>query len=102
MKTIQADKIHEQHIDVEQVLLYYRPVFAFEFLWKARDKRSVVEFDALTGEMRAEPGQLKRHIVNVLNNDDLFDIGADAVGTFVPGANIAVNLGRLAARKALQ
>lgn len=102
MKIIQADVIHEQHIDVEQITLYYRPVFAFEFLWQARDKRSVVLFDGLTGETRSEPGQLKQQIVRVLDNDDLFDIGADAVGTFVPGANIAVKLGRLAARKALK
>lgn len=102
MKTIQADKIFEQHIDVEQIILYYRPVYAFEFLWKPRDKRSVVEFDALTGETRAAPGQIKKQIARVLDNDDLFDIGADVVGTFVPGANIGVKLGRLAARKALK
>lgn len=102
MKTIQADKILEEHIQVEQVVLYLRPVYAFEFLWKSRDKRQVIELDALTGESRAEAGQIKKQLVNVLENDDLFDIGADAVGTFVPGANIVIKLGRLAARKALQ
>jgi hypothetical protein len=102
MKTIQADKIYEEHIEVEKVVLYFRPVHVFEFLWKGRDKRSVVELDALTGELRAEPGHIKKQLTQVLDNDDLFDIGADAVGTFVPGANIAIKLGRLAARKALK
>lgn len=102
MKTIQADKIYEQRIDVEQVILYYRPVYAFEFLWKPKDKRQVIEFNALTGEQRAEPGQIKKQISGVLENDDLFDIGSDVVSTFVPGANIAIKLGRLAARKALK
>lgn len=102
LKTIQADTIFEQRIDVEKVILYYRPVCAFEFLWQGHDKRSVIELDALTGDMRAAPGNLTKKIVRVLDNDDLFDIGADAVGTFVPGANIAVKLGRLAARKALK
>lgn len=102
MKTIQADTIYEEVIDVKEVILYYRPLYAFEFYWKARDKRQVVEFDALTGEVRAEAGQIKKQIVRVLDNDDLFDIGADAVGTFVPGANLAVKLGRFAARKALK
>lgn len=102
MKTIQADKIFEQYIDVDRIILYYRPLYAFEFWWKPRDKRSVVELDALTGETRAAPGQIKKHLVRVLENDDLFDIGADVVGTFVPGANIGVKLGRLAARKALK
>ncbi len=102
MKTIQADKIYEQRIDVEQVILYFRPVYAFEFWWKTKDKRQVIEFNALTGEQRAEPGQIKKQISGVLENDDLFDIGSDVVGTFVPGANIAIKLGRLAARKALK
>jgi hypothetical protein len=102
MKTFQADKIHEERIDVEQVILYYRPVYAFEYYWKAKEKRSVVEFDALTGEARAESGQIKKQVVNVLENDALFDIGADAIGTVLPGANIAVKLGRLAARKVVR
>src|SRR5262249_3096413 len=102
MKTIQADKIYEETIDVSEVILYYRPVYAFEFYWKPRDKRQGVESHALTGEARAEPGQMKKQIVRVLDNDDLFDIGADAVGTVVPGANLVVKLGRLPARKALK
>jgi len=102
MKTIQADTIFEQRIDVEDVILYYRPVYAFEFLWEGHDKRTVIELDALTGDLRTAPGKLTKQIVQVLDNDDLFDIGADAIGTFVPGANIAVKLGRLAARKALK
>lgn len=102
MKTIQADTIYEQRIEVDKVILYYRPVYAFEFFWKSRDKRQVVELDALTGELRAEAGQITRQITSVLENDDLFDIGSDVVGTFVPGANIAIKLGRLAARKALK
>ncbi|MCC7165424.1 MAG: hypothetical protein IT331_23200 [Anaerolineae bacterium] len=102
MKTIQADKIHEQRIDIDKVILYLRPVYAFEFFWKPKDKHQVVEFDALTGELSNEPGQMKKQLTGVLENDDLFDIGSDVVGTFVPGANIAIKLGRLAARKALK
>lgn len=99
MKTFQADRILEERIDVEQVILYYRPVYAFEYYWKGKEKRAVVEYDALTGEARAEVGQIKKQVVNVLENDALFDIGADAIGTVFPGVNVAVKLGRLAARK---
>lgn len=102
MRTFQADKIYEERIDVDEVVLYYRPVYAFEYLWTGRDKRAVVEFDALTGDVRAEPGQIKKQVATVLENDALFDIGADVVGTVLPGANIVVKIGRLAARKALE
>lgn len=102
MKTFQADQIFEERIDVEEIVLYCRPIYAFEYYWKSKDKRSVVEFDALTGDIRAAEGQIKKQVVSVLENDALFDIGADTVGMVVPGANIAVKLGRLAARKALK
>jgi hypothetical protein len=58
-----------------------------------------LEFDALTGEFMAASGDIKNQVVRVLENDALFDIGADAIATVLPGANIAVKLGRLAARK---
>ena len=102
LKTFQADVIHEERIDVEHVSLLYRPVYAVEYFWKTKDKRQVLEFDALTGDVRSTGGEIKRQVVRILENDALFDIGADAVGTLVPGAGIAVKLGRLAARKVVR
>jgi hypothetical protein len=102
MRTFQADRIDEERIDVEDVALFYRPVYAVEYAWPAKQKRQVLEFDGVTGEARAEPGKIVQRVAQVLENDTLFDIGADTVGTIVPGANIAVKLGRLAARKAIR
>ncbi len=102
MKTFQADKIHEERIDVEHLILYYHPVFAIEYHWPAKDKKQVLDFDGLTGEFKAESGELKKKVVSVLENDALFDIGADAIGTVLPGVNVAVKLGRLAARKVIK
>ena len=99
MKTFQADQIHEERIDVEQVSLFYRPLYAVEYLWKTKQKKQVWEYDALTGETRAVAGEIRKQVARILDNDALFDIGADAIGTVLPGANVAVKLGRLAARK---
>jgi hypothetical protein len=52
--------------------------------------------------LKAAPGDIKKRMVRVLANDALFDIGADVVGTVLPGANVAVKLGRLAARKVVR
>ncbi|MEA2575566.1 MAG: hypothetical protein QOH93_2864 [Chloroflexia bacterium] len=101
VKTFQADQVNEERIDIDYIYLYFRPVYAFEFHWTTRDKRAVWEFDAVTGETRTEGGQIKRQVASVLANDALFDVGSDAIGTIVPGAGVAVKLGRLAARKAL-
>ncbi len=102
VKTFQADKIHEERIDVEQLALYYRPIYAVEYLWKPKQKTRVLEFDALTGDVTVEGGEIKKQVVRVLENDALFDIGADAIGTVLPGANVAIKLGRIAARKVVR
>ncbi len=102
VKTFQADKIFEEKIDVDQIALFYRPVYAVEYFWRSKQKKQVIEFDALTGDMKAEGGEIKKQVVKVLENDALFDIGADTVGTFLPGANIAVKLGRLGLRKVVK
>jgi hypothetical protein len=102
MRTFQADQIHEERIDVEQVTLFFRPVYLIEFEWKPKQKKQTMELDALTGELRAASGEIRKQVARVLANDALFDIGADAIGTVLPGASIAVKLGRLAARKVIQ
>ena len=99
LKTIQADKIEEERVDLEYLVLYYRPVYAYEYHWTTKDKRVIMEFDPLLNTFRTEGGQFKQQLRKVLANDTLFDIGADAIGTVVPGANLVVKLGRLAARK---
>ncbi len=47
-------------------------------------------------------GEIKKKIVRVLENDTLFDIAVDAVGTFFPHVNVAIKLGRLAARRSIE
>jgi hypothetical protein len=95
MKPVQADRITEESMTLEHIDLYYRPWWAFEFHWKSKDKRGVVEIDAITGQMRQ--GQaLMTKVQRAVNRDVLFDIGADTVGLLVPGGSIAVKVAKLA------
>jgi len=95
MKPVQADRIIEESMTLQNIDLYYRPWWAFEFHWKPKDKKAVVELDAVTGQMR--PGQaLAARVTKMINRDALFDIGADTVGLLVPGGSIAVKVARLA------
>ena len=95
LKPVQADVIFEEAVNVEAIDLYYRPLFAFEFRWKTKDKTAVAEIDALTGEMR-NAKSLRQQMNIPISRDQLFDIGADTVGMLVPGANIAVKLVKVA------
>jgi hypothetical protein len=91
----QAQVIHEERVDVEAIELNFRPVYALEYEWSAKDKRGVVEFDALTGEFHTGGKRLSTQVIkSVLTPDVLFDISADAASMLVPGGGIAVKLFR--------
>jgi hypothetical protein len=95
MKPVQADSVSEESMTIQNIDLYYRPWWAFEFHWKPKDKKGIVELDAVTGQMR--PGQaLADRVGKMMDREALFDIGADTIGLIVPGGNIAVKVARLA------
>jgi len=98
MKPVQADTILEESLTLETTDLVYRPIWAFEFHWRPKEKRGVVEIDAVTGAVRAG-GSLLPHLGRVISRDALFDIGADTVGLLVPGGSIAVKVARAALDK---
>lgn len=87
---IQADEIFEEKIEVSCIDLYYRPVYAFQFNWKSKNKKAIVEIDAVTGAYSTGSRTFSEYIGKALDRDFLFDIGADAAGIFIPGGSIAV------------
>lgn len=95
LKPVQADIVHEEAIVLEATDLYYRPMWAFEFHWKPKDKRGVVEFDAVTGQMRTGQSLMPR-LSKMISRDALFDIGADTVGMLIPGGNLVVKAAKIA------
>lgn len=101
MKTYQADKIIQEVINIESIILCFHAIYAVEYSWAAKQKRQVLIFDAVSGGSKPAVGEMKTRSAKVLTNDTLFDIGSDAIGAFLPGANISIQLGRLAPRKAV-
>jgi len=89
----QVQVIHEERADISAIELNFRPVYAFEYEWSAKAKRTVVEFDALTGDFHAGGKWLSPQFLKGLVTQDLiFDISADAASMLVPGGGIAVKL----------
>lgn len=95
MKPVQADSMSEESMRVSHVDLFYRPWWAFEFFWKPKGKKAVVELDAVTGQMRPAQALVAR-VSKMMNRDALFDIGADTIGLIVPGGSIAVKVAKMA------
>jgi hypothetical protein len=98
LKPVQADQVEEESLTLERTDLYYRPTWAFEFHWKPKDRRGVIELDAITGELR-QANALLPQLTRIVSRDALFDIGADTVGLLVPGGSIAVKVARAALDK---
>jgi len=98
LKPVQSDRVIEESLTLETIDLCYRPIWAFEFHWQSKDKRGVVEIDAVTGAIR-QGGSLLPQLSKMVTRDALFDIGADTIGLLVPGGSIAVKVARAALDK---
>jgi len=91
---IQADKILEENVEVTCIDLYYHPVYAFQFKWLSKNKEAIIEVDGLTGEVRSGNRTFSEYLGRVLDQNFLFDLGADAAGMFIPGGSIAVKVAK--------
>jgi len=94
IKGIQADTILEESVEVPNVDLCYRPVYAFQYHWKSKNKDAIVEVDGVTGVVTSGNRVFREFLGKVLDKDFLFDIGTDAAGILIPGGNIAIKVAR--------
>jgi hypothetical protein len=92
IKGIQADRIKEESINVPSVDLYYRPVYAFQYRWKSKGKEAIVEVDSLTGNVKSGNRIFREYLGKVIDQNFLFDVGADIAGLLLPGGSIAVKV----------
>jgi hypothetical protein len=89
-KQIQADKMLEESTTIETCDLYFRPVYAFEFAWRPKNKVAVAEFDGVTGAMIA--GKVMRSGGTMPAPEALFDINADNIASLFPSTVSSVHL----------
>lgn len=91
IKEIQADKVMEETAHVERLDLLFRPIYAFEFNWKPKNKTGVAEVDALSGAMGSGEA-LHARSDRPLSREAVFDITPDNVTTLMPNAAISARL----------
>ena len=90
-KQIQADAMLEEITTIETLNLYFRPIYAFEFSWRPKNKSAVVEFDGVTGAMAN--GKLAR-TNGTLSPEALLDITPDNAASLFPSfvSNVQVTV----------
>lgn len=94
MKSVQADRIIEDRIDVEKVDLYYRPVYAFQYQWISKEREAIVEYDGLTGKLQTDGKTFQQYVGKIVDPAFLFDIGIDTIDLLVPGGGLAIKLAK--------
>ncbi len=90
IKQIQADKLLEESTTIETCDLYFRPVYAFEFVWRPKNKTAIAEFDGVTGAMIN--GKVIRSGGAMPAPEALFDIHADNMASLFPSTASSVRL----------
>ena len=58
---------------VDKIYLYFRPVYAFEFIWSNENKVGIIEIDGLNGEISEKGVWLKDRVSKVMTRDMFFD-----------------------------
>lgn len=77
---------------VDKIYLYFRPVYAFEFIWSNENKVDIIEIDGLNGEISEKGVWLKDRISKVMTRDMFFDIGGEIANGMVPGGGVVVKM----------
>jgi len=89
-----ADEILEERIAIEELNLYFYPLYTFEYVWANKDKKALVEFDGVTGEAR-KGQKISDQLLQSFSYDEMFDFAKEIAG-FVPGGGLAMMTGRKA------
>ena len=94
IKSVTADRILEDTVEVRRVDLYYRPVYAFQYRWVSKEKEAVLAYDGVTGELEAGSKTFQQYVGKILEPDFLFDVGVETIDLFVPGGGIAIKIAK--------
>ena len=94
VRPYKADEIIDERIAIEELSLYFYPLYTFEYLWANKDKKAIVEFDGVTGEMR-KGQRISDKLLKSFSYDEMFDFAKEVAG-FVPGGGLAMMTGRKA------
>ena len=77
---------------VDKIYLYFRPVYAFEFIWSNENKVGIIEIDGLNGEISEKGVWLKDRVSKVMTRDMFFDIGGEIANGMVPSGGVVVKM----------
>lgn len=92
IKPVEADSVQEETVEVKNIDLYLRPVYAYRYNWAAKKKTAEISLDGISGEISATKSAAQAALMKLLNKDTLFDIGAETMNLVLPGGAIPIRI----------
>jgi len=94
VKPIKADEILREEITINNLNLFFFPIYTFEFFWKAKNKKVTVSFDGVTTEINMHASKISDTLKESFNSNDLFEFSKEIAANIIPGGGLAMMMGR--------
>ncbi|MBS3163654.1 hypothetical protein J4427_03105 [Candidatus Woesearchaeota archaeon] len=89
---VSADKILDEKAEVDQMILYFKPVYLFEYKHSKKNDTIYIEIDSITGRISFVKELEHKVSKELFTESMLFDVGVSAISSLVPGGEAAYKL----------
>lgn len=89
---VAADKILDEKVEIEELMLYFKPVYIFEYKHSKKEETRYVEVDSINGKVKTLKALEHTKSKEIFTESALFDIGMSAVSSLVPGGEATYKL----------
>jgi len=86
---VSADKILDERAEVDQMILYFKPVYLFEYKHSKKNDTRYIEIDSITGKVDIVKELEYKVSKELFTESALFEIGVSAISTLIPGGEAA-------------
>lgn len=94
VKPFKADEILYEDITINELNLYFYPVYTFEYFWKAKDKKATVTYDGVTTEIDWKGAKMSDALKSSFSKEDLFEFSKEIAENLIPGGGLAMMMGK--------
>lgn len=86
---VSADKILDEKVEIEEMMLYFKPVYIFEYEHSKKNDKRYIEIDSITGKVDFLKVLEHKKSGEIFTESALFEIGVSAISTLIPGGEAA-------------
>jgi hypothetical protein len=86
--TVDADTILGETLEVENIELYFRPIYGFTFRWISKDREGTLIYDALKEEFSTKGNVYPEFVPEPMDAATLMDVTQETVQALLPGDHL--------------